>query len=73
MLQLRLEKVDQENGIICLCFLLELWPLNCLIKVQFLQLCADLSKKPKSVEASYIYAPAYMFSEIFITFFQKTI
>ena len=38
------------------CFLLELWFLNCQRKVHFLQFCADLSQKPKSVKVIYIYA-----------------
>ena len=34
----------------------ELWSLNYLKKVYFLQFCADLSKKSKSIKTIYIYA-----------------
>ena len=39
-----------------LCFLPELWFFGCPKKCIFLQFCADLCKKPKSVKISYIYA-----------------
>ena len=59
MLQtVRPEKVDEKNGFICL---LSMFPfcvmvLNLSKKVHFWQLYADLSKKPKSVKAIYMYA-----------------
>ena len=59
MLQsVRTEKVDEKNGLICLVSMFPFWliVLNCTKKSNFLQFCADLSKKPKSVEAIYIYA-----------------
>ena len=50
----RAEKVDEKNGVICLvCFLI--MALKMYKKLHFCQFCADLSKKPKSVEAIYIY------------------
>ena len=59
MLQtVRAEKVDEKNGIICLVFMFPSWVMVCKLfkKVHFLQFCADLSKKSKSVKAIYIYA-----------------
>ena len=57
----RVEKVDEQNGVICLVsfFPPELWSVNCKLskKVHFLQFCADLSTKSKFVKAIYIYAP----------------
>ena len=59
MLQtVRAEKVDEKNRVICL---VSMFP-SCVMvpklskKVHFLQFCADLSKKSKSVKAIYIYA-----------------
>ena len=56
MLQkVRAKKVDKKWGSLSSsCCLPEIWSLNC-PKVHFLQFCADLSKKPKSVKAIYIY------------------
>ena len=59
MLQtVRVEKVDGKNGVICLVSMFPSWIMVCKLskKVQFLQFCADLSKKSKSVKAIYIYA-----------------
>ena len=52
------EKVDEKIGVICLVSMFPTWVRVCILskKVHFLQLCADLSKKSKSVEAIYIYA-----------------
>ena len=59
MLQtIRVEKVDEKIGVICLVSVFPTWFMVCKLskKVHFLQFCADLSKKSKSVEAIYIYA-----------------
>ena len=59
MLQaVRAEKVDGKSGVICLVSMFPSWVMVCKFskKVHFLQYCADLSKKSKSVEAIYIYA-----------------
>ena len=59
MLQtVRVEKVDEKIGVICLVSMFPSWVMVCKLskKVNFLQFCADLSKKSKSVEAIYIYA-----------------
>ena len=59
MLQtVRAEKVDEKIGVICLISMFSSWTMVCNLskKVYFLQFCADLSKKSKSVEAIYIYA-----------------
>ena len=52
------EKVDEKIGVICLVSMFPSWVMVCKLskKVHFLQFCADLSKKSKSVEAIYIYA-----------------
>ena len=54
------EKADEKNGVICLVslFLSSVMVLEFSKKAYFLQFCADLSKKPVSVKAIYIYAPA---------------
>ena len=49
MLQtVRVEKVDEKNGVICLVFMFSSWvmkeSLNCVKKMYFLKFCADLSK-----------------------------
>ena len=44
------QKTRKTKRVICL------GSLNCPKKCIFLQFCADLSKKPKSVKAIYIYA-----------------
>ena len=59
MLQtVRAGKVDETIGVIYLVFMFPSWVMVCKLSenVQFLQFCADLSKKSKSVEAIYIYA-----------------
>ena len=59
MLQtVRTEKVDDKYGVICLVSMLPSWVMVYKLykKVHFLQFCADLSKKFRSVEAIYIYA-----------------
>ena len=59
MLQtVRVEKVDETNEVVCL---VSMFPCSVMVfrlskKVYFLQFCADLSKKPKFVNAIYIYA-----------------
>ena len=59
MLQtVKTEKVDEKNGVI---YLLSMFPSWVMVrklskkKVHFLQFCADLNKKSKSVEAIYTY------------------
>ena len=54
----RAENVDVKNGVI---FLVSMFPSKVLVlklskKVNFLQFCADLSKKSKYIKAIYIYA-----------------
>ena len=59
MLQtVRAEKVDEENGIMCLISMFSFWVmvLKFSRKCIFFQFCTELSKKPKSVKAIYIYA-----------------
>ena len=59
MLQtVRAEKVDEKLGVIGLVSMFPSLVMVCKLskKVHFLQFCADLSKKSKSVEAMYIYA-----------------
>ena len=59
MLQtVRVEKVDEKNGVICLVSMFPSWVmvLKCSKKVHFMQFCADLSKKPKSLKAIFMYA-----------------
>ena len=59
MLQtVRAGKVDEKNGVICLVSMFPSWFMVHQLskKVHFLQFCADLSKKSKSVKAIYIYA-----------------
>ena len=53
----RAEKVDEKNGRF-LVSMFPSWVMVCKLskKVHFLQFCADLSKKSKSVKAIYIYA-----------------
>ena len=54
--KVRVEKVNEKNGVICLVsvFLSELLSFN--KKVHFCQFCSDLRKKCKSVTAIYTYA-----------------
>ena len=50
--------VDEKNEVICLVSMFSSWAmvLKSSKKVHFLQFCADLSKKFKSVKATYVYA-----------------
>ena len=54
----RSEKVTEENRIICLVSMFPSWVMVLKLskKVHFLQFCADLIKKSKSIKAIYIYA-----------------
>ena len=54
----RAEKSGWKNGVICLVSMFPSWVMVCKLskKGHFLQFCADLSKKSKSVKAIYIYA-----------------
>ena len=54
----RSEKVDEKNGVICLVSMFPSWVMVLKLskKVQFLQFCADLSKKSKSIKATSMYA-----------------
>ena len=54
----RSEKVDETNEVICLVSMFPSWVMVLKLskKVHFLQFCADLSKKSKSIKAIYIYA-----------------
>ena len=68
LIENRPEKADENDGVICLfiCFLSELWSLNCPKKCNFMQFCTNISKKSKSVKAIYIYASGishYIFLE----------
>ena len=59
MLQtVRTGKIDEKNGTIFLVSMFSSWVIVLKLskKVHFLQFCADLSKKSKSVKAIYIYA-----------------
>ena len=51
-------KSKWKNGVICLVSMFPSWVIVCTLskKVHFLQFCADLSKKSKTVKAIYIYA-----------------
>ena len=65
------KKVDIKNGVICL---VSVFPFCVMVlklskKVHFWQVCADLSKKPKSVETIYIDIDL----KVLITLFQKMI
>ena len=55
--KLRVEKVDEKDGVICLVSMFPSWVmvLQWTKKVHLLQFCADLTMKPKSVKAIYIY------------------
>ena len=52
------KKVDDKNVVICLVSVSPSWVMIYKLskKVHFLQFCADLSKKSRSVKAIYIYA-----------------
>ena len=54
----RAKKVDIKNGVLFMLsffFLPKLWSLNCPKYYVFLQNCADLSKKSKSIKAICLY------------------
>ena len=69
MLQtVRAGKVDEKNEVICLISVFPSWVMVRKLskKVHFLEFCANLNKKCKSVKAIYIYASEsshYTFSE----------
>ena len=67
----RLEKVGQENGVICLVSMLLSWVIFFKLskKVHFLQFCADLSKKSKFIKAIF----TYMHLKGLVTHFQKMV
>ena len=73
----RSEKVDEKNGIICLVPMFPSWVMVLRLskKVHFLQFCADLSKKSKSIKAICIYASErsrYALSENGIVYYAMT-
>ena len=73
----RSEKVDEKNGVICLVSMFPSWVMVLKLskKVHFLQFCADLSKKSKSIKAIYIYASErsrYALSENDIVYYAMT-
>ena len=73
----RSEKVDEKNGVICLVSMFPSWVMVLKLskKVHFLQFCADLSKKSKSIKATYIYASEtsrYALSENGIVYYAMT-
>ena len=73
----RLEKIDEKNWIICLVSMFFSWVMVLKLskKVQFLQFCADLTKKSKSNKAIYIYAcerSRYALSENGIVYYTMT-
>ena len=78
MLQtVRAEKVDDKKGVFCLVSMFPSWVMVCKLskKVHFLQFCADLSKKSKSIKAIYIYASErsrYALSENGIVYYAVT-
>ena len=53
----RPKKVDENNGVICLVSFFPSWVMVFKLPkiVYFLQICADLSKKSKSIKEIYIY------------------
>ena len=58
MLQtVRSQKADEKNGVICLVSIFACWfmVLQLFRKAHFLQFCAGLSKKSKSIKETYIY------------------
>ena len=56
-IRVRSEKEDEKNGVICLASMFFSWVMVLKLskKVHFLQFCADLSKKSRSIKAIYIY------------------
>ena len=53
----RSQKVDEKKGVICQVFFFSSWVMVLKLTkiVHFLQICADLSKKSKSIKAIYLY------------------
>ena len=53
----RAQKVDEKNGAICLISFFSSWVMVLKLPkiVHFLKICADLSKKPKSIKRIYFY------------------
>ena len=78
MLQtVKVEKVDEKNGIICLYFMFPSWVmiLKFSKKVHVFQFCANFSKKFKSIKAIYMYASersCYALSENGIVYYAMT-
>ena len=73
----RSENVNRNNGVICLTPMFPSWVMVLKLskKVHFLQFCADLSKKSKSIKAIYIYASErsrYALSENGIVYYAMT-
>ena len=73
----RPEKVEEKNGVIYLISMFPSWVMVRKLskKVHFLQFCADLSKKSKSIKAIYIYASErsrYALSENGIVYYAMT-
>ena len=67
----------KKNGVICLVSMFPSWVMVLKLskKVHFLQFCADLSKKSKSIKAIYIYASErsrYALSENGIVYYAMT-
>ena len=70
----RSEKVDEKMGSFVQfpCSHPELWSINSLKKCIFLQFCADISKKSRSIKAIYTYASGrsgYAISQNSIVFY----
>ena len=78
MLQtIRAVKVFEKYGVISLVSMFSFWVMVFELskKIQFLQICADLSKKSKSIKAIYIYASErsrYALSEKGIVYYAMT-
>ena len=53
----RAQKLDEKNGVICLVSFFTSWVMVLKLPkiVHFLQICADLSKKSKSIKAIYLH------------------
>ena len=73
----RSEKVGGKTGVVCLVSMFPSWVMVLKLskKVHFLQFCADLSKKSKSIKAIYIYASErsrYALSENGIVYYAMT-
>ena len=56
------EKVDEKNGVICLVTMFPSW----IMSLNFIKKFKELSKKSKSVKATYVYAPKGL-----VLYFQK--